>query len=97
MVQQDEPDDYVISTGQSHSVKDLLVFAFEAAGLNWEDYVVIDEAFIRPAEVDHLLGDSRKVQERLGWKPRTGFKRLIEIMVEADMQALSQSVAPSPL
>ena len=92
MVQQDKPDDYVISTGQSNSVKDLLVFAFEAVDLNWEEYVVVDEAFIRPAEVDHLIGDSGKAQERLSWKPGTDFKRLVEIMVAADMQALSQSV-----
>ena len=95
MLQQNDPEDYVLSTGLSHSVKDLLLFAFEAANLSWEDYVIIDEAFMRPAEVDHLIGDSSKAKKKLSWKPRTKFKNLVEIMLEADMQEISQSLPPA--
>ncbi|MBM3324431.1 MAG: GDP-mannose 4,6-dehydratase [Calditrichaeota bacterium] len=86
MLQQDLPDDYVISTGISHSVRDLLKVAFDAVGLNWEDYVVVDPALVRPAEVDFLLGDSTKARAKLGWKPRVSFEQLIQMMVEHDLK-----------
>lgn len=89
MLQRDEPDDYVIATGETHSVKDFLQLAFNYVGLEWEDYVVTDKSLIRPAEVDHLVGDSTKAREKLGWKPHTDFKRLVEVMVEADLEGLS--------
>ncbi|MFH1011388.1 MAG: GDP-mannose 4,6-dehydratase [bacterium] len=86
MLQQDIPDDYVIATGISHSVRDLLKAAFGAVDLNWEDYVVVDPSLVRPAEVDYLLGDSTKAQQRLGWKPRVSFEELIQMMVEQDLK-----------
>jgi GDPmannose 4,6-dehydratase len=87
MLQQDEPDDYVIATGETHSVRDFVEAAFEAAELDsWEPYVVIDPSFLRPAEVDLLLGDSSKAKERLGWEPRTSFEELVSLMVEADLK-----------
>jgi GDPmannose 4,6-dehydratase len=86
MLQQPEPDDYVIATGETHSVKEFLEAAFEMAGLDWQQYVVTDPSFIRPAEVDFLLGDYSKAKEKLGWKPRTTFKELVSLMVEADLR-----------
>ncbi|GJQ57997.1 MAG: GDP-mannose 4,6-dehydratase [Candidatus Scalindua sp. AMX11] len=86
MLQKDEPDDYVIATGEAHSVKELVDIAFSHVGLRWEDYVVIDEKFVRPAEVDLLLGDSGKAQEKLQWKPRVKFEELIKMMVDYDMR-----------
>lgn len=88
MLQQDEPDDYVIATGETHSVRELCQVAFDCAGLNWEDYVVIDEKFYRPAEVDLLIGDASKAHAKLGWEPSVSFKELVELMVEADLAAL---------
>lgn len=88
MLQQDEPDDYVISTGQTHSVRRLCQVAFEAVDLNWEDYVVVDEKFYRPAEVDLLIGDSSKAREKLGWEPEITFEQMIQEMVEADLAIL---------
>jgi len=85
MLQQDTPDDYVIATGVSHSVRELMQVAFGTVGLNWEDYVVVDPALVRPAEVDYLLGDATKAQQKLGWKPRVSFEQLIQMMVEYDM------------
>ncbi|MBU8595952.1 GDP-mannose 4,6-dehydratase [Shouchella clausii] len=85
MLQQDTPDDYVISSGETHTVEELLEIAFNYVGLNWRDYVVIDEKFVRPAEVDLLLGDCSKAKERLGWKLEVGFKELVEMMVESDL------------
>lgn len=85
MLQQDEPDDYVISTGEMHTVKELLEIAFNYVGLNYEDYVVIDPEFVRPAEVDLLLGDCTKAKEQLGWKLEVGFKELVHMMVDSDM------------
>jgi GDPmannose 4,6-dehydratase len=85
MLQQDKPDDYVISTGRSHSVKDLVEIAFAHAGLNWQDHVVLDPAFIRPAEVDHLIGDASKAKAQLGWTPSVDFQQLVKMMVDADM------------
>ncbi len=88
MLQRDEPDDFVIATGQTHSVRELCEVAFAAAGLNWEDHVTIDPAFLRPAEVDLLVGDPSKAQSTLGWKCDVDFYGLIEMMVAADLAAL---------
>jgi len=85
MLQQDQPDDYVVATGETWSVKDFLVEAFSHAGLDWEKYVVIDPRFFRPAEVDLLLGDPTKAKTKLGWKPAVDFKTLVRMMVDADM------------
>lgn len=87
MLQQDEPDDYVIATGESWTVRDFLDRAFSIVGLNWRDYVEFDPRYLRPAEVDVLLGDSSKARKQLGWKPTIGFDELVKIMVEADLVA----------
>lgn len=89
MLQQDQPEDYVIATGRSHSVKQFLEAAFSAIDLNWQDYVVQDQRFMRPAEVDHLIGDSSKAERMLGWKPEVDFDGLVRMMVEADMERWS--------
>lgn len=86
MLQQDEPDDYVIATGQTHSVRELCAVAFDHVGLDYQDYVVIDEKFYRPAEVELLIGDASKAQARLGWEPTVDFKGLITMMVDADLE-----------
>jgi GDPmannose 4,6-dehydratase len=88
MLQQAEPDDYVIATGISHSVRDLVAAAFSHAGLSWEDYVRTDPAFLRPAEVEHLIGDASKATRHLGWTPTVDFKRLVGMMVDADVERL---------
>ena len=93
MLQQDEADDYVISTGETHTIRELLDVAFETVGItDWERYVETDPAFFRPAEVDLLIGDSTKAHEKLGWKPRVDFKSLVRMMVESDVAI----EAPSP-
>lgn len=89
MLQQDQPEDFVISTGKSHSVKRFLEIAFSAVDLNWQDYVVQDPLFLRPAEVDHLIGDSSKAEKILGWTPEVDFEGLVQMMVEADMERWS--------
>ncbi|HZE05462.1 MAG TPA: GDP-mannose 4,6-dehydratase, partial [Solirubrobacteraceae bacterium] len=89
MLQQDEAEDYVIATGVAHSVRDCLEIAFDQAGLEIADHVEIDDALKRPAEVDQLIGDSSKAEQRMGWKPRTSFEELIRLMVDADYQVLS--------
>jgi GDPmannose 4,6-dehydratase len=89
MLQQDRPDDYVVSTGETHSVKEFCQIAFGRVGLDWEKYVVVDEKFFRPAEVDLLIGSSDKAHELLGWKPQTSFRALVEMMVDSDLAALS--------
>ena len=86
MMQRDTPQDYVIATGKSHSVKQFLEAAFSCVDLNWQDYVVQDPRFIRPAEVDHLIGDSSKAREELGWQPEVDFQGLVEMMVDADLE-----------
>lgn len=86
MVQQDEPEDYVISTDEAHSVKELVEVAFDHVGLNWKDYVVVDHKFVRPAEVDLLLGDSAKARNKLKWQPKLGFKELVRMMVDYDIE-----------
>ena len=85
MLQQDEPDDYVVATGETHSVRELCEVAFAYAGLDYRDYVVIDPRFVRPAEVDLLVGDPTKAHKKLGWKPKITFRQLIEMMVDADL------------
>jgi GDPmannose 4,6-dehydratase len=91
MLQQDEPDDYVIATGETHTVRDLVRIAFDCAGLKWEDHVVSDPLFLRPAEVDLLVGDASKAREKLKWSHSVSFKQLIEIMVESDLKKLKDS------
>jgi len=86
MLQQDSPDDYVIATGEIHSVRDLLEIAFSAIGLNWRQYVVVDRTLLRPAEVELLQGDSSKARTRFGWTPKVSFQNLIEMMVRADLE-----------
>lgn len=88
MLQQEEPDDYVISTGETHSVRELCEVAFSCLGLDYQDFVTIDQRFYRPAEVDLLIGDSSKGRKKLGWEPTVSFKELIEMMVDADMEVL---------
>ena len=88
MLQQEKPNDYVIATGETHSVKEFLQIAFNYVNLNWQDYVKFDKRYLRPAEVDLLIGDSTKAQEQLGWKPSVTFEQLVSLMVEADLKAL---------
>jgi GDPmannose 4,6-dehydratase len=94
MVQQEQPGDYVVCTGETHSVREFCELAFAHVDLNWEDHVVIDERFMRPAEVDLLVGDHAKASERLGWKPRTGFTELVRLMVDADLDLLQGKLRP---
>jgi GDPmannose 4,6-dehydratase len=89
MLQQAQPDDYVIATGESHSVKEFIELAFEYAGLDWQEYVIVDETLKRPAEVEHLVGDSTKAKKKLGWEARTSFKDLVKIMLEADIKRIA--------
>jgi len=91
MLQRDEPEDYVIATGIAHSVRDCVAIAFDQAGLAVEDHVVIDSSLVRPAEVDHLIGDHSKAQRDLGWEPTTDFETLIRMMVDADHAQLSRA------
>jgi GDPmannose 4,6-dehydratase len=88
MLQQDEPDDYVIATGQTHSVQELCEVAFDHLGLEWRQYVVSDPQFFRPAEVDLLVGDASKAHARLSWEPSVDFEQLVRLMVDADIHAL---------
>ena len=90
MLQQPEPDDYVVGTGVTHSVRELCQVAFSYLGLNWEDYVVRDPKFLRPAEVDQLVADPRKARKVLGWEPKASFEELVHMMVDADMEALQR-------
>ncbi len=90
MLQQDRPDDYVVATGETHSVREFCELAFGHVGLDYRDYVVIDERFMRPAEVDLLIGDSSKARAQLGWKPKTTFPELVRMMVDADLQLLKE-------
>jgi GDPmannose 4,6-dehydratase len=85
MLQQPEPDDYVVGTGRSHSVRDFVELAFRHVGLPWEEYVRSDPQFMRPAEVDYLLADATKAREKLGWEPTVSFEELVRMMVEADL------------
>lgn len=87
MLQQDEPDDYVVATGETHSVREFVELAFQCAGLDWRKYVIIDDRFLRPAEVNLLLGDSSKAARKFGWTPKVKFPELVRMMVEADLAA----------
>ncbi|BAZ47835.1 GDP-mannose 4,6-dehydratase [Nostoc sp. NIES-4103] len=91
MLQQDQPDDYVIATGETHSVREFLELAFGYVNLNWQDYVEFDDRYLRPAEVDLLIGDPTKARQKLGWTPSVTFEGLVALMVEADLQALGQT------
>ena len=91
MLQQEQPDDYVVATGETYSVKDFLELAFNCVNLNWQDYVVFDKRYLRPTEVDLLIGDSSKAKEKLGWQPSVTFKQLVHLMVEADLERVRSS------
>lgn len=93
MLQQDVADDYVIATGETYSVREFLEESFNHAGLNWEDFVKIDEKYFRPAEVDLLIGDASKAREKFGWTAKVGFKELVRIMVEADIDLLDRQLS----
>src|SRR5690606_39399406 len=89
LLQQEVADDYVISTGVSHSIRDLFTIAFDQVGISdWDKYVRLDPQFLRPAEVDTLVGDSTKAKEVLGWEPKVDFETLVRMMVDADIEAL---------
>ena len=88
MLQRDEPEDYVVCTGETHSVREFCQLAFDHVGLRWEDHVVIDESFMRPAEVDLLVGDASKAEAELNWAPQTSFGELVRLMVDADLALL---------
>ncbi len=90
MLQQDAPDDYVIATNETHTVQKLVEIAFNTVGLDWKNYVVQDERFMRPAEVDLLIGDPSKAGQKLGWEPQVTFEQLIQMMVESDLQQLKE-------
>jgi GDPmannose 4,6-dehydratase len=93
MLQRPTPEDYVIATGVSHSVRDLVEIAFAHVGLDWQKHVRVDPALLRPAEVEHLLGDSSKARAELGWKPTVDFRQLVEMMVDADLQRVGASTS----
>ncbi len=97
MLQHDQPGDYVIATGTSHSVREFLDLAFDRVGLDWQDHVEIDPRYFRPAEVDHLLGDASKAAAQLGWRPTTSFEELVVLMVDADLETEARLAnLPSP-
>lgn len=91
MLQQEKPSDYVIATGETHSVKEFVQLAFERVGLDYKDFVVIDKAFFRPAEVDQLVGDYSKAKKILGWEPTVSFKELVNMMVDSDLEKLKNN------
>ncbi len=93
MLQQDEPDDYVIATNETHTVREFLEEAFGCVGLNYKDYVEFDKRYLRPAEVDLLIGDGTKAKKKLGWEPKTTFKELVKIMVDADVEELNKKLS----
>lgn len=98
MLQADQPDDYVLATGETHTIKEYVVAAFERVGLDWEKYVEIDPRYFRPAEVELLIGDASKAKEKLGWEPKVTFKELVEIMVDAELTSIGydpKSLKPS--
>jgi len=91
MMQQPRPDDYLIATSKTHSVRELCEIAFSHAGLDWQEHVVVDPKFVRPAEVDHLIGNPAKAKATLGWEPTVSFRQLVEMMVDADLERLRRS------
>jgi GDPmannose 4,6-dehydratase len=93
ILQQPEPDDFVLATGETHSIRELLQVAFDAVGLDWKQHVECDAKLMRPAEVEYLCGDASKARQKLGWRPRLGFAELIQLMVQADLEALQISEA----
>lgn len=95
MMQQDEPEDYVIATGETHSVRELVELAFGRLGLDWQQYVVQDPRYYRPAEVDLLIGDASKARKKLGWAPKITFRELVEMMVDADLARLKRGLGQS--
>ena len=95
MLQQDEPDDYVIASGEQHSVRELCEVAFGHLGLDYREHVVVDPTFIRPAEVDRLLGDPTKAKTKLGWQRHVAFQELVTMMVEADLARLTAGLPPT--
>ena len=92
MLQQDQPDDFVIATGETHTIKEFCELAFAHAGLDWEKYVAFDKRYLRPSEVDLLIGDASKAKRVLGWEPKTKFKQLAQLMVDADIQQLADKL-----
>jgi GDPmannose 4,6-dehydratase len=92
MLSQEKPEDYVISSDATHSVKEFVELAFRRAGLDWEQYVVVDPQFVRPAEVDHLQGDSAKARKKLGWAPEVDFEGLVKLMVDADLECVAKEI-----
>ena len=97
MLQQEQPEDYVIATGVSHSVRELVEVAFGHAGLDWQKHVKLDRSLIRPAEVEHLIGDSSRARAQLGWVPAVDFSALIKMMVDADLQRLAAPPTVNPI
>ena len=93
MLQQDQPDDYVIATGETHTIREFLSESFGLVGLDWEQYVEFDERYVRPAEVDLLIGDPSKAKQKLDWVPKTTFKDLVRIMTEADVALLKHQMS----
>ena len=92
MLQQEKPDDFVVGTGETHSVEEFVQIAFDRVGLDWHKYVVVDPQFYRPAEVDLLLADPTKIREVLGWEPEVNFEQLVHMMVDADLAQLRGQV-----
>jgi GDPmannose 4,6-dehydratase len=93
MLQQDEPSDYVIATGEEHSVQEFVELAFDRTGLDPEKHVAVDPRFLRPAEVDHLVGDASKARRELEWAPTASFRELVELMVDADLERITNELA----
>jgi GDPmannose 4,6-dehydratase len=94
MLQAEKPDDFVIATGESHTVREVLDIAFSRVGVDWQQHVEIDPRYFRPSEVDHLCGDANKARTVLGWQPKVGFRELIEMMVDADLEERRSRVTP---
>jgi GDPmannose 4,6-dehydratase len=88
MLQRPEPQDYVLATGEAHSVQELVEIAFAHAGLDWQAHVEVDERLMRPAEVDHLIGDASRARQEMGWAPTVGFEAMVKMMVDADLRRL---------
>jgi GDP-D-mannose dehydratase len=95
MLQQDEPGDYVAATGETHTVQEFCEAAFGHVDLDWQKYVVVDQRWVRPAEVELLLGDPTKAKTAMGWEPKVGFRELVEMMVDADMERIASAEPPS--
>jgi len=90
MLQQDEPEDFVIATGQDRTIRDFCQAAFDHVGLNWEDHVVVDERFFRPAEVNILLGDPSMAKKKLGWEPEVSLEKMVQMMVDRDLEIAAE-------